>query len=54
MRVIGIDKKADRKYTFLTDKISEEIEIEFERLRFYTEYDAGTDARDSGEDYCSS
>ena len=54
MSVIGIDKKEDRKYTFLADKISEEIEIEFERLRFYTKYDAGTGTGDSREDYCSS
>ena len=54
MRVVGIDKKADKKYTFLTDKISEEIEIEFERLRFFIKYGAGTGKGDSGEDYCSS
>lgn len=34
MRVIEIDRKLDRKYTFLSDKLLEEIEIEFERLRF--------------------
>ena len=54
MRVIGIDKKTDKTNIILTDKISEEMKIEFKRLRFYAQYNAERYTGGSGKDYCSS
>lgn len=51
---VMMDEIGNREKIFLTDKILEEKDFEYKRLRIYAGYDARKRTGHSGENYCSS